>query len=296
MTDKPIADVCVIVPNYNNGRYLDEFIQSVMNSTVEPFTLLVVDDGSTDNSAEVLKKYSSLHFLKVICLKTNQGLTTALNIALDNAKGKYIMRADPDDLLHPEKLKRQYDFMENHPEVDILGCNVLYFSDKRSKINTSNFPLKHDKIVKTYRRGEHGVQHPTVFIRSNVYKQYRYQPIFPGEDYEILARMARDGYRFANLSEQLYFMRVHAGSSTSNLKFSGIKNTFDFRDQLFGTKTGKLKMRLYYLHIRHYRKFQIAGNPLMRVLHLLSAVMLYPRKFLSRIFRFNYETEEKKST
>ncbi len=283
MTKKPTVDVCVIVPNYNNGRYLDAFIQSVMNATVEPSILLIVDDGSTDNSAKVLEKYSQLSFLKVIYLETNKGLTFALNTALDAAQGKYIMRTDPDDILHPEKIQRQFAFMEKHPEVDILGCNVCYFSDKRPKINKSNFPLKHEKIVKAYKRGEHGVQHPTVFLRSSVYKKYRYQPIFPGEDYEILARMARDGYQFANLSEPLYFMRVHTGSSTSNLKFSGISNTFAFRDQLFGTKTGKLKMRLYYLHIRHYRRFQMAENSLSRLWNILLAVIFYPRKFFKRI-------------
>jgi len=149
MSKKPTADVCIIVPNYNNGRYLDGFIQSVLHSTLEPSMLLIVDDGSTDNSAETLSKYATtLPFLKVIFLDANKGLTTALNTALANAHAKYIMRADPDDLLHPERIERQFEFMEQHPEVDILGCNLVYFRDDHHKINSSNFPADHKKIVK----------------------------------------------------------------------------------------------------------------------------------------------------
>lgn len=283
MSKKQVAHVCIIVPNYNNGRYLDEFIQSVVNSTVEPSMLLIVDDGSTDNSAEVLAKYATLHYLKVIQLKTNQGLTFALNTALDHAHTRYIMRADPDDMLHPQKIERQLDFMERHSEVDILGCNVLYFNDQQKKINASNFPLSHENIVRAYRKGEHGVQHPTVFIRGEVYTSYRYQSLFPGEDYEILARMARDGRRFANLPDKLYFMRVHSGSSTSNLRYSGIENTFMFRDRIFGTKTSIIRKKFYYYHISCYRKYQICPNLFRRMLFLLCAVILHPSKLFKRI-------------
>lgn len=284
MSNKPKADVCVIVPNYNNGRYLDEFIQSVVNSTVEPSMLLIIDDGSTDNSAEVLAKYASLNFLKVIYLITNQGLPFALNTALDNAEAKYIMRADPDDILDPEKIERQYNFMENHPELDILGCNVIYFREEQKKINTSNFPIKHENILKAYRRGEHGVQHPTIIIKSEVYKNYRYQSLFPGEDYEILARMAKDGHTFANLRDRLYRMRVHKDSSTSNLKYSGIQNTFAFRDKIFGTKTGKVRIKTYFKHITCYRKYQLSRNVFKRWFYLFCAVIFYPSKLIKRIF------------
>jgi len=286
MSKKPKADVCVIVPNYNNGRYLDEFIQSVVNSTSEPSMLLIIDDGSTDNSAEVLAKYSSLPFLKVIFLNTNQGLTSALNTALDIAQARYIMRADPDDILHPEKIQRQFDFMEKHPEVDVLGCNVEYFRDDRQKVNSSNFLRGHKNIVRAYRRGGHGVQHPTVFIKSEVYKSYRYQSVYPGEDYEILARMAKDGRTFANLKERLYKMRVHKGSSTSNLRYSGIKNTFAFRDKIFGTKTGKLRMWTYFLHITCYRKYQLSPNLIAGWLYLFCAIFFYPTKLIKRIFSY----------
>jgi len=285
MTEKQIADVSIIVPNYNNGRYLEEFIQSVLNSTIQPARLIIVDDGSTDNSRELLNSYNDLKFLKAIFFETNRGLTAALNKALEYAESKYIMRADPDDLLHPEKIERQLSFMEKHPEVDVLGCNVLYFSEKRKSINVSNFPTEHHEIVRTFKKGGHGVQHPTVFVRGEVYRNYRYQPLFPGEDYEILARMVRDGCVFAGLKDVLYFMRIHPESIVSSLKFEGIKQTFQFRDEIFGTKTSRLRVMLYYWYIKNYRKFQITDNPIAAYFSLALAIMMNPSKILKRFFK-----------
>lgn len=282
---KPIADVSIIAANYNNGRYLDAFIKSVMASTMLPRELIIVDDGSTDNSNEVLASHAGLPFLKSIIFKENRGFTDALNAALAAASAKYIMRADPDDLLLPARIHTQFTFMEENPEVDVLGCNVIYFRDKdEAPLNVSNFPLQHREIAARYRKGEHGLQHPTAFARASVYKAYRYQEIFPAEDYEIFARMIRDGRTFANLPAPLYRMRIHTGSSTSNLQQAHIAQTFQFRDKIFGTATSRWKIWTYYQHIRHYRKSKLANNPITKYAHLLLSVLCYPQKLISRLF------------
>ncbi len=287
MSGKPTVDVSVIVPNYNNGRYLTAFVNSVLSSTVEPRQLIIVDDGSTDNSGKVLDSFSMLDFLQVIRFEKNLGLTAALNAALDVSFGKYVMRADPDDLLLPERIRLQFEFMEANPGVDVLGCNVVYFNSETGRdINISNFALKSSLIQKAYKKGEHGIQHPTAFVKGEVYRSYRYQKIFPGEDYEIFSRMVKDGRSFANLPQILYRMRVHAGSSTSNLKIDFIRNTFMFRDRIFRTKTPEYRIHGYYLHILYYRKFQNADNPVLKYFFLMISAALYPRKLLKRIFNF----------
>ncbi len=284
--DKNIVDVSIIVPNYNNGRFLDEFIRSVMESSVLPRELIIVDDGSTDDSAKVLQGYGHPEYLKLIVFEKNRGLTAALNAALEAATGKYIMRADPDDVMMPGRIKRQWNFMESHPDIDVLGCNVQYFDGETGKdINISNFPPAHREIEKAFRRGEHGVQHPTVFVKGEVYRKYRYQRIFPGEDYELFARMIRDGHRFANLPEPLYRMRIHSGSATGNLKREHIRNTFRFRDEIFGTSTGKFTVLRYYVYILNYRKYQSGKGGVLKYLHLFFAVLAYPAKLLKRIKR-----------
>jgi glycosyltransferase involved in cell wall biosynthesis len=280
---KKTYDISIIVPNYNNGKYLSEFIESVIHSAILPKELVIVDDGSTDDSMKILNGFTYLPFLKVVSFPENRGLTAALNAAIEVATGEYIMRADPDDKLHPDRIERQTQFMLNNPHIDVLGCNVKYFSDKTDKtINQSNFPTDHHEIITRYSKGEHGIQHPTAFLRGDIYKKYRYQKIFPGEDYEIFARMAFDGLVFANLKEPLYFMRVHKGSSTSNLSMSVMTQTYEFRDKIYGTHTSRLWIRRYYLHILYYRKYQTSGLFFIRYFYLLISILCYPSKLVKR--------------
>lgn len=283
---KPNADVSVIVPNFNNGRFLPEFIESVKMSSILPKEIVIVDDGSTDNSLKVLKSYSELAYLKVIVFTENKGLTAALNAAIEVATGKYIMRADPDDIMHPERIEKQTGFMLKNPHIDILGCNVTYFNNQTGKtINQSNFPLDHHEIVKRYSKGEHGIMHATAIIRGDIYKKYSYQKIFPGEDYEIFARMAFDGLTFANLNEPLYLMRVHSGSSTGNLSLSVIKQTYQFRDNVYGTKTSQFWILKYYWHMLFYRKYQSSVHYPAKYLYLLFSTVCYPTKLINRLMK-----------
>ena len=289
MNNQKFIDVSVIVPNYNNGKYLNQFINSVLHSIYLPKELIIIDDGSTDDSIKVINLFNNHKFIKLISYTENRGLTFALNLGLESATGKYIMRADPDDLLLPERIGNQYHYMEKNPEIDILGCNVTYFKDNPyQEFNSSNFPITHIEIVKKYKKGEHGIQHPTAFIKSNVFKKYRYQKIFPGEDYEIFSRMVKDKRIFANLSDSLYLMRIHSESSTSNLKLSAIKQTFKFRDQIFGTKSYILKILFYYLFITFYRKSQLNNQKLKKLLLLSIACIFYPSKAFNRIIKKIY--------
>lgn len=286
MVHKNTVDVSIIVPDYNNGRFLDDFIESVINSTVEPRELIIVDDGSTDESAEILQKYEHLCFLRILRFAKNEGLPAALNAGLDAAKGKYIMRADPDDILHPERIERQFVYMGLHPDTDVLGCNVWYFHHESGKdINISNFPAGHRQIIKIYRQGLHGIQHPTAFIKHDIVQKYRYSKVFPGEDYDFFSRMAKDGCQFANLPEPLYRMRVHSLSSTSNLKMAAIRYTFEIRDKIWGTKTPQIRIFSYYYFVRFYRRYQIATNGLLKYLYLFLAILCNPVSLFKRLKR-----------
>ncbi len=286
MKNESHSSISIIVPNYNNGQYLAAFIGSVVNSTIEPWELIIVDDGSTDESLNVLKTFAHLPYLRVIKFERNKGLTTALNAALDASTGEYVMRADPDDRLSKYRMESQLNFMKKHPEVDVVGCNVIYFDDLSGRaINTSNFPQKHKKIATAFKKGEHGLQHPTVFCKGEVYRKYRYQKLFPGEDYEIFSRMVKDGHRFANIREPLYYMRVHDSSATSNLKRRHIITTFNFRDEIFGTKSTRLRIELYYHYMLNYRKYQQAKNPVQKAYYLVLSGMFYPSRVFKRMFR-----------
>jgi glycosyltransferase involved in cell wall biosynthesis len=283
MPDKPVANISLVVPNHNNGRYLAAFFNSVLESTCYPAELILVDDGSTDLSMEVINTFHWLPFLKVLPLEKNCGISTALNEGLKYASGKYIMRADPDDCLHPERIERQYRFMESNPEVEVSGCNVYYFHHSTGRnINRSNFPLQHDAIVKTYRKGMNGIQHPTAIFRRAAIEGCWYRTMDAGEDYDFFATMAKNGFRFSNLPESLYRMRVHPSSLTSNLGLAGVKAIFEARDRIWQTNTPALKILTYFFYIYFYRKSQLSENILKRFLLLILASCFFPERFIKR--------------
>lgn len=283
--DKPTADASIIAANHNNGEYIGAFIDSIVASGWWPKELIIVDDGSEDRSREIIQSYAHLPFLKPVFFDQNKGFTTALNTALEMATGKYIMRGDPDDLFLPRRIESQVSFLENNPKVDVLGCHAIYFSkNPESPINRTNFPISHRAIEKAYRKGEHGVLHATVCARRAIYQAYRYQSLSPGEDYELFARMVCDGHRFANLKEVLYQIRIHPGSSTSRISKEAIRRTFGFRDRIFGTRTGRFRVWSYHRYIYHYRQSQLSRNMIGKYVHLLMAILFYPKKLFRRIF------------
>jgi len=283
------ASVSIVAANYNNGRYLKDFINSVSDSSVLPKELIIIDDGSTDDSLKILESFSRLAYLKIIKFEKNLGFCEALNAGIEIASGDYIMRVDPDDIVLKGRIKSQVEYLENHKEVDVVGSNVIYFHDDTGKVLIrSNFPIDHSSIKTKYLKGEHGVQHPSTMIRSAVMKQYKYvQDNFKAEDYEIFARMIKDGLHFANIYEPLTRMRVHGQSVSVSIQYSTIKLTYKIRDEIFGTSTTALQSCFYYWYILNYKKFLITKNVLMKPLYLVLSVLFYPSKFFKRLFEVN---------
>ncbi|RLD45716.1 MAG: hypothetical protein DRI95_02540 [Bacteroidetes bacterium] len=286
---KMTASVSIVAANYNNGRYLKDFINSVSDSSVLPKELIIIDDGSTDDSLKILESFSRLAYLKIIKFEKNLGFCEALNAGIEIASGDYIMRVDPDDIVLKGRIKSQVEYLENHKEVDVVGSNVIYFHDDTGKVLIrSNFPIDHSSIKTKYLKGEHGVQHPSTMIRSAVMKQYKYvQDNFKAEDYEIFARMIKDGLHFANIYEPLTRMRVHGQSVSVSIQYSTIKLTYKIRDEIFGTSTTALQSCFYYWYILNYKKFLITKNVLMKPLYLVLSVLFYPSKFFKRLFEVN---------
>ena len=171
---KDTVSVSIVAANYNNGRYLKEFVNSILGSSVLPEELIIINDGSTDDSIEILDSFKDVTFLKVIKFKENRGFCNALNAGIELASGKYIMRIDPDDIVFKHRIQKQYSYLENNKDVDIVGSNVIYFHDETGEnISKSNFPIHHNDIYKSYANGEHGIQHPSALIRAEVMKNFK---------------------------------------------------------------------------------------------------------------------------
>ncbi len=278
------VDVSLLATNYNNGKYLNDFFKSIENSTVKPREIIFVDDGSTDDSLRILKSYENLGNLKLIKFHKNKGRSVALNTGKKNCTSKYTLIIDPDDVLLPERIEKQFNFMENNPEIDVLGGNVIYFNDKtKKKLNKSNFPIKN--ILEVYKKGQNGVLQPTVIIKTKIFKLYNYKPIVPGQDYELFARMVKAGYKFANLPDILNKMRVHPNSAVSKLSLNSIKNIYKQRDKIFNTKTKKIVIITYYLHLKCYRIGMLSNFIVKKYLFFILSSLFYPQKIFKRFLK-----------
>jgi glycosyltransferase involved in cell wall biosynthesis len=130
--------ISIILPSYNLSKYIWRTIESVIAQTYKNWELIVIDDGSSDDSIEVIKKYAESETrIKPTYLEKNVGMCTVFNIALEQAKGKYIARIDADDFWEPEKLAKQYNYMESNPSCGASFTWVKVIDENEQELPTT---------------------------------------------------------------------------------------------------------------------------------------------------------------
>lgn len=195
--------VSVILPTYNASQYLENAIQSILAQTFDDFELIIIDDGSTDQTPEILARQVDPRI--TIMRQENQGLPKALNSGIKSARGLYLARQDADDKSLPQRLEKQVAFLDSHSEYALVGT----WAQITTPSGISNRQLLHPRS-----NGQIQVQlffnnqfvHSSVMIRTSVLRTvglYSEDPEhFPPEDYDLWLRIAR-AYRVANIPEIL---------------------------------------------------------------------------------------------
>jgi glycosyltransferase involved in cell wall biosynthesis len=202
----------VLMPVYNGYKYLQEAINSILNQSFADFEFLIINDGCTDNSTEVIESYSDkrIHYIN---RQKNRGLSYTLNEGIDLAKGIYIARMDCDDISLPTRLEKQIKFLEQNPEIGILGTSMQVISDQGMKLGlwevaNEDLNIRWVSLVRT------PFVHPTIMIRKDILKQNNlYYLDVVSEDYELWTRLLQYT-KGANLQETLYKYRLNKGSLT----------------------------------------------------------------------------------
>ena len=284
---KEVVDVAILSANYNNGEYLSLFLQSILDSTVWPKQVIIVDDASIDNSIEVVKSFSSTGLnIQVIELGSNVGFANALNTGLDYVTSEYILRIDPDDFMLATRIEAQFTFLNKNPTIDIVGSNVSYFiGSDRQITGSSSFPIDHDTIMENYVAGGHGVCHGAVMLKSQCLKLEPYmQDNVPAEEYDIFSRLLIRGNRFANIPNVLTLVRVHGASVSHNMPLSTVTRTFHLRRKHWGITTNSLYIYKEFMVRNAYRRY-ISTKSVKRYFPLLLAVTLKPISAFKRLIR-----------
>lgn len=185
--------ISVAMSVYNGEKYLHQAIESILNQTFRDFEFIIVNDGSTDKTEEIIDEYAKKDLrVKIIKNKNNIGLTKSLNKAIKEAKGEYIARMDADDISLPERLKKQLSFMENHPEIGVVGC-WYYLIDKNNKLIKKCQPaIKFSKIKKALINSA-PIIHPGLMIKKEALRKVNsYDESFKyAQDRDLLFRILK---------------------------------------------------------------------------------------------------------
>ena len=207
----------IITSVYKNDKV--EFVRTALDSmlvyqSVKPSEIVLVQDGPvpsglSDLLAEYEKKYPEV--MNVIRLEKNEGLGNALQIGVETAKYDLVARMDSDDICLPNRFEKQLQYMEQHPEVDIVGGQMTEFIDSPENIvGKRKVPIE-NKAIYDYRKNRCALNHVTVMFRKNsVLRVGNYQDWFWNEDYYLWVRMMAGGCRFGNLEDVLVNVRSGA--------------------------------------------------------------------------------------
>lgn len=211
-----MTDFSVLMSVYKkeNPSYMRDCLNSVFNQTLQPTEVVLVEDGPlTQELYDLVSNFEKHHSrLKVVPLETNGGLGKALNEGLKHCSYDYVARMDTDDQCYPTRFEKQIKFLEEHPDIDVVGSLTTEFTDDENGVkkilSTKYFPETIEENER-YSRKRCPVEHPAViFKKQAVLKAGGYQHCLLFEDYHLWARMFVNGAKFYNIQEPLLYFRM----------------------------------------------------------------------------------------
>ncbi len=204
--------VSILMPVFKTAPYLREAMDSMLCQTFQDFELIVLDDCSPDNAEEILDAYDDPRIVRYKGEK-NVGLSNVLNVGIGMARGKYIARMDSDDISLSQRLQVQVEYLETHPDIDLVSVGMRLFGAKEATWIRELNPEK----VKIEAMFHSPVLHASSVWRKDAFEKqglrFR-QEMVPAEDYDLWVRAMLRGLKLVNLPEVLYEYRIHDAQAT----------------------------------------------------------------------------------
>ncbi|HII3823303.1 TPA: glycosyltransferase family 2 protein [Pasteurella multocida] len=224
MENKPL--VSVLICAYNVEKYIEEYINAVINQTYKNLEIIIVNDGSSDNTYFLLKKLAEKdNRIKILNFNNHIGIISALNEGLKEIAGEYIARTDSDDITKPDWIEKILTCMQNDPKIIAMGSYLTVLSEEnngsvlanhhKNKVEWKN-PLEHKDIVEKMLFGN-PIHNNSMVMRSEIYTKYHliYDPDYHyAEDYKFWLEVSRIG-KLANYPESLVYYRLHRNQTSS---------------------------------------------------------------------------------
>jgi glycosyltransferase involved in cell wall biosynthesis len=217
----------VVMTAYNAEQYVAESIKSILSQTYSDFEFIIINDGSSDNTDNIIKQYNDKR-IKYIPYLNNRGSVPCLREAIELANGILIATQDADDISLPNRLELQTNYMVQHADIFCLGGRAIKIDDCGNFVGEWNFPLEnHDDIVKMLVRDKKcPIINPTSMFHKDGYKEiggYSIESaVVASYDLELWTKALLANKKFANIKDYLIKYRTHAQSMTQRLKWPQI--------------------------------------------------------------------------
>lgn len=249
-----MPDISVLMSVYNGEEFINESIDSILNQTYQDFEFIIVNDGSTDRTRDIIESYDDER-IKLYNFEANQGVGPALNYGLSKARGKYIAKADADDIFISSRLEEQKDYLDKNNDVALVGGLIEFFPhnenvklSNRYKIFKSIKEINKNRNLQAEDIAEKlywycCMNHTTIMGYKKIIEEVGYINLAMGTDYNLFYKLNKKGYKMVNLNKVFAKMRVTNTSITAqNREFYYRKSLFLIKKEeiykLFGQSNG----------------------------------------------------------
>jgi len=220
--------ISILLPVFNSERYLKETLNSILYNTYNSFELIIVNDGSTDATIDIIKEYKDKRIF--LYNKINSGLIDSLNFGLKKCSHNVIMRMDGDDIILPNKIENQLRYFKKSGSI-LAGTSGYLIDSNGNKRAPIDLPIEHNYIIKSMLKMSSSFIHPSVmFYKDAVLKVGGYDSNFKhAEDFDLFLRLSKIG-KISNMSERLIYLRKHENNISLLNAEEQIKNTIISKD------------------------------------------------------------------
>lgn len=271
--------ITVIMPVYNSENFLKEAIDSILQQTYKKFTFIIINDGSTDSSEKIIKEFDDprIYYIKNSC---NKGIVYSLNKGLSLASTKYIARMDSDDVCKKNRLQVQYEYMERHKDICLLGSSA-YKIDKDGRKIGEICPTTDCASIKTLLLFSNLIIHPSVMIRRNALLEEvtSYDDLhLASEDYGMWCSIAASDKKIKILPDKLINYRCNDESITATTKkekmLNGYIDIYSSFIQKLGINANREEILCYCSFVRGYNYNKNLKNFLQLEKRIRQALLL----------------------
>lgn len=285
MVDDKHSLVSVIIPVYNGGTYLLESINSIINQSYKNLEIIIINDGSSDNSESLIKKINDPRIIYIA--QENQGLSSTLNTGIKIATGEFIARQDQDDVSLPNRVEFQLDYLLNN-HIKFVGSRSVVIDDQGNKIAKHNHPLS-SIACKLFLQFDNPFVHSSILARKDIFLNNLYSTELdkrPPEDYDLWCRLS-EKFDMENVPQRLILYReLQSGMSQSNRR-SFLNNVKRISVKtISSTLNGFDKNTICDLSEIYHGNKKIG---LLNYLRLISVHLFLAIKICSSSRKFNYE-------